>query len=500
MFTVSVRNQRRYVLCLLVSPRRILLKTVPHTCVFSSNPVAVFLRFGQPFCRRVRASVPKAYSNPRGCCAAGSWALLVGFFLILTRKEVITLNTTTLFVGIDVSKKSNTVRFMDGGGDTLSRFTVPNNADGAAKLQEKLRYTLLHMDYSKVTIGMESTSVYGDHLAAYLRSDPFLQKWCCKVYTLNAKQVANFKKSYPALPKDDDIDTLIIADFLRFGRLPKEVHHDEKYLALRNLTRARFQAAQNLSREKTRFIDTLFQKFSTLDSAKVFSNTFGATALAVACEFLSVDEIIYKPIDELTDFINTKGKGKFADPSEVAKALQAAARSSYRIPKTVSDSLNQLLAVRLVGIRSIEDQIKSLDKAIESFMGAFQNVLISIPGIGPVYSAGIMAEIGCVHRFEGQASLAKYAGLMWSKYQSGGYEAANTKLVVSGNKYLRYYLLEAANKVRLHDAEFERYYRLKFREVPKHQHKRALALTARKLVRLVYSLLSTNRLYTPPTV
>jgi len=409
------------------------------------------------------------------------------------------MNLTTLFVGIDVSKTTNAVRFMDGGGDTLSLFSVPNNHDGAVKLQEKLRYTLLHTDYSKVTIGMESTSVYADHVAAYLQNDEFLQKWECKIYIVNAKQISNFKKSYPDIPKTDSVDTLIIADYLRFGRLPKTIFRDEKYLALRNLTRARFQAAQSLSREKTRFVETLFQKFSTLDSSKVFSNTFGATALAAACDFLSVDEITYMPVDELAAFINSKGKGKFADPTDVAKALQAAARSSYRIPKTVNCSLGQLLAIRLVGIRSIETQIKSLDKAIESYMGAFQNVLISIPGIGKVYSAGIMAEIGDVKRFEGQASLAKYAGLMWRRYQSGDYEAANTKLINSGNKYLKYYLLEAANMVRMHDAVFESYYRSKFREVPKHQHKRALALTARKLVRLVYSLLSNNRLYTPPT-
>lgn len=432
-----------------------------------------------------------------GVAAAGLTGASVGLVSLL-ESEVIPINTTTLFVGIDVDKTTNTVRLMDGDGGTLSLFTVPNNADGAAELQEKLRHTLLHTDYSKITIGMESTSVYADHIAAYLRKDEFLRKWECKVYVINAKNIRNFKKSYPELSKTDSIDTLIIADYLRFGRLPKSVSHDEKYLALRNLTRARFQAAQNLSREKTRFIETLFQKFSSLDSSKVFSNTFGATALAAACDFLSVDEIIYMPINDLADFVNKKGKGKFADPEAIATALQAAARSSYRISKTVNDSLNQLLAIRLIGIRSIEDQIKSLDKTIESFMAAFQNVLISIPGIGPVYSAGIMAETGDINRFDnGQASLAKYAGLAWSKHQSGGFEAANTKLILSGNKYLKYYLLEAANKVRMHDAGFAEYYRVKFREVHKHQHKRALALTARKLVRLVYSLLSSNRLYTP---
>ena len=61
-----------------------------------------------------------------------------------------------------------------------------------------------------------------------------------------------------------------------------------------------------------------------------------------------------------------------------------------------------------------------------------------------------------------------------------------------------YYLLEAANSVRRCDSEFRRYYDLKYKEVNRHQHKRALALTARKLVRLVFRLLKDNRLYKPP--
>jgi hypothetical protein len=71
-------------------------------------------------------------------------------------------------------------------------------------------------------------------------------------------------------------------------------------------------------------------------------------------------------------------------------------------------------------------------------------------------------------------------------------------MIHSGNRYLKYYLMEAANKVRMHDPEFKRYYELKYRETPKTPHKRALALTARKLVRLVYALLRDNRLYIPP--
>ena len=126
------------------------------------------------------------------------------------------------------------------------------------------------------------------------------------------------------------------------------------------------------------------------------------------------------------------------------------------------------------------------------------NTLTSIPGIGTVYSAGIIAEVGDIRRFASQASVAKYAGLVWTQHQFGEFEAQNTRMIKSGNRYLRYYLLEAANSVRRCDPEFRRYYDLKYYEVNKFQHKRALAFTARKLVRVVFRLLKDNRLYIVP--
>ena len=148
--------------------------------------------------------------------------------------------------------------------------------------------------------------------------------------------------------------------------------------------------------------------------------------------------------------------------------------------------------------RQLESQIRTLEKAIEKQFEIIPNTLISIPGIGKVYSAGIIAEIGDIRRFDGQASVAKYAGLVWTQHKSNEFESEDTRLIKSGNRYLRYYLLEAANSVRRCDSEFRRYYDLKLKEVNQFQHKRALALTARKLVRLIYRMLMDNRLYIPP--
>ena len=63
------------------------------------------------------------------------------------------------------------------------------------------------------------------------------------------------------------------------------------------------------------------------------------------------------------------------------------------------------------------------------------------------------------------------------------------------HKYLRYYLVEVASKVMMHTPKYRRYYQKKYAEAAKHQHKRALVLTARKLVRLVFALLSNGQIY-----
>ncbi len=404
-----------------------------------------------------------------------------------------------LFVGIDVSSKDNVACIMKPDGEKHSIFSVPNNRPGAEFLVDKVVSVLRQLLIPKVVIGMESTSVYGDNLMYFLRETGKFSGFEKKLHMLNPKQVKKFKDAYSDLPKNDQIDAFIIADHLRFGRITKEVYMgDYRYEALKALTRARHQTVQSLTREKQRFLNQLFMKFSGFTQENIFSNNFGATATAILEEFSSVDELAYMDTNELADFIQKHGRNHFDNPEEIAHTLQTAAKVSYNLPQTVAGSVNQILTISLSTIRLLQKQVKEFDKTIEKQLSTIPNTLTSVKGIGLVYAAGIIAEIGDINRFPSQASLAKYAGLAWTQHQSSEFEAEDTRLIKSGNHHLRYYLCEAANSLRTCDPEFRRFYNLKYREVPKHKHRRALALTARKLVRLVYALLKTNRLYIPP--
>jgi transposase len=171
------------------------------------------------------------------------------------------------------------------------------------------------------------------------------------------------------------------------------------------------------------------------------------------------------------------------------------AKESYRIRPELAKSVNLVITLTIKNINVLQKILKELDNAIKEEIKAFPNTLNTVPGIGPVYTAGIIAEIGDIHRFKKEPQLAKFAGLSWKKRQSSDYTAEETSFSKNSNKYLRYYLCQAANSLKNNNSEYRKYYGQKYKEALKHKHKRAIILSARKFCRLVYALLKSKKMY-----
>jgi len=403
--------------------------------------------------------------------------------------------SNTLFVGIDISSQSIAVYFMDQNGyGPKNSIELKNDLLDASLLVEHILTYADKIDANHVRIGMESTSDYALHLHHFLASVEDLKHLQPQIFVLNPAIVNGFKKTLTFRQKTDNLDAKLIADCVRFGRVEPSSIPDLRYTALQRLTRYRYQMVQSITNEKNRALHLVYLKFSSYRSDSLFSDTFGKASTSVL-ETFSVEEISAMPIEDLVTFICENGNNRLKDPAAIAAKLQSLARRAYRLSPDISDSIELTLSMSLENIRFMESQLSKLNKEIARQLCAFRQTLDTIPGIGPTLAACIISEIGDISRFKDESSLAKFSGIVWTRYQSGSFDAQNTSLAKCGNAYLRYYLVEAANSLRVHNQEFKAFYQKKYNEVTKHQHKRALVLTARKLIRLVYAMLSKGQIY-----
>ncbi len=405
-----------------------------------------------------------------------------------------------LYVGTDISSKANRTRFYDESGKEIGgKLESVNDLPGSKLLAAEALSRAEGIGAKEVLWGLEATNLFWWHLATFLTTHPELLASGLKCYTFNPRQVKKFKESYPDIGKDDWTDAMVIADRLRFGRLPAECYLDERYQPLQRLTRYRRHLVTQLVREKQLALGYVYLKlsaYSTLE--RPLSDTFGATSQELLESYLTPDEIAAAPIEELAALVKDRSRGRVADPEEVAKVVLQAARRSYRLSTSMVEPVNLILSSSLVTIRTLSTQLKPIEKAIAAELEATPpQTLSTIPGLGPVFTAGIVSEIGDIRRFEREESLAKFCGLTWRRHQSGEFEGEDRPLTKTGNSHLRYHMVEAANSVRLSCPEFGSYYQKKFREATRHKHRRALVLTARKLVRLVHSMLRSGRIYQP---
>jgi len=407
---------------------------------------------------------------------------------------------STLFIGIDVSLANNHITAMDFHETVYLKKNFTNNIPGSDTFVQAVLNCLHKFPFTHIIIGIESTSIYSTHIASFLASDVTLKAFNVKVYVLNPKTTAKYRETFVNLQKTDPGDSFLIADYARVGKIKAKPWKGDQHIALKRLTRHRLHIVELLSAEKTYYQTNLFLKFSELarlkGQSKLFSSKFGATASSIIEDLLSLDDIAYMSVEDLSEFIIDKSHNHIINPIELAKKIKLAARNSYKLDKLSYEPITFALASSLNLINCYQKELKLIDKAIEKNIRGFQKnayiSLTSIPGIGPVFAAGIIAEIGDIKSFKNNDALAQYAGITWSRNQSGPKNSDETRLTKRGNKYLRYYFMEAANSVRRYDLEYLEYYDSKYKEVHTHQHRRAISLTSRKLIRLVYCLLDNN--------
>lgn len=428
------------------------------------------------------------------------------------------MNNERIQVGFDISKKKLDMCILEPGGEVVIRHrSFANSIAGYQEVKQTL-LPILHSDtYSGMDIGGESTGYYWLPFFMQLQNDSDLLDYDLDAYLLNSRQVHWFKKGYAEDDKTDEKDSFYVTEKLRTQRRKHVWQPDLDWLRLRFYSRYRFHLGQNLTRMKNYFWAHMFLLCNTYGKKKPFSDGLGACGRALLREFPDWQAIQEMPIETLIEQLVSWSGGKLPDPAGKAQQLRQVIQQSFPLHPDLRTALHDLLTMTIDHIAFIEKQIVQVEKAMENEIRNHHpevRHLMNIKGMGVVFAAGIAAEIGGLERFfEGRKwdrrkkrfrnknlrdvedAVAKFAGIWWPRKDSGDFKGEERRMNKNGNHYLRYYLIEAADKLRQYLPEYQAYYQRKYHETKKHQHKRALVLTARKSIGLFVGWLSSLSRY-----
>lgn len=383
------------------------------------------------------------------------------------------------YLGIDIGKNTHVASLVDDKKKVIFKaFSFSNSIDGAESLILKLEAFK-----NELEVGMEATGHYWLSIYSYLVEKNFTVRVINPIQTDGWRQGIEIRKR-----KTDIIDSLLIADLLRYGDFVETSLSNEDYLSLRNLSRFRSYLISSIGDLKRKTIALLDQVFP--EYASSFSNIFGKTSKEILSNFSTPSDFEDINSDDLSTFLESVSRKNYA--SKKIDELSKKASSSFGINFCL-DSFSLQIKMLIEQISFIQNQVSDVENEIEVLLEKLNSPITTIPGIGSVNAATILGEIGDIKRFSNPSKLVAYAGLDASVSQSGEYESTYNHMSKRGSPYLRRALFQSALRAEFCDPIFSAYYQKKIAE-GKH-HLVATNAVARKLCHTIFAVLTKNEPY-----
>ena len=284
---------------------------------------------------------------------------------------------------------------------------------------------------SPCVFDMEATGHYWYPIYSFLKAKGYT------IYVINPIQSDSLRKMYIRQTKNDSIDSFLIAEVIRFGQ-------------------------------------------------------FGTTSMGILEKYLTPENIENAPIDELFEIIKDKSHNRLTRAKAIS--IKEAAADTFGI-KIAQDAFSFQLKQLIDRMNFLDKQIEALDCQILEYYEKFDCYLHTIPGIGMIAAATILAEIGDINRFKSSSALVAFAGIDPTVRQSGEFSSTHNHMSKRGSPYLRHAIFLAATTCSFHNSPLNAYYKKK-RDQGKH-HLTATGAVARKLTTVIYAVLRDSKPYEP---
>ena len=389
-----------------------------------------------------------------------------------------------ILVGIDIGKNQHTFSIVekDSGVILSNPSDFDNNQQGFLLLIRKLSCYCK----SELLIGMEDTGHYHFALLKYLLDRRYT------VALINPVTTDLTRKLYGDVSKNDPLDSLTVCDVIGSNQRKKtyritKLNRFDLY-EQKQLTRHHHNLKEELNLYKNRLqkcIDIVFPEFNSL-----FNSKYGIVYMNILKTFSSAQAIANADIRSIRKCFEFKGQGKRISLS--AEQLKIAAKSSIGIHSSAEEIQIRHLVFQ---IELLEEQLSEIDKRIEEFSVQNNSTILSIPGISHFSGTSILAELGDICNYQKASQIIKFAGVAPYYYQSGQFTAQHTAITKKGSRYLRKTLYQIITPIIFNNEVFFAYYNKKLKEGK--GHRCAQGHCVRKLLRIIYHLLSTGQQFDP---
>lgn len=389
-----------------------------------------------------------------------------------------------LFVGIDIAKRNHEASVIAQDGRVVRKaMRFANSQAGYNKFMDMVRSLK-----EPVVFGMEATGHYWLTLYTHLRNDGFT------VHVINPIQSDALRGMYIRKTKTDSVDSVIIADVIRFGRYCETSVEPGDLQAMRELCRQRFyiiDMASDLKRKVIALLDQVFPEYE-----KLFSDTFGASSMEILSQYTTPEEMLSVSSQQLAEILEKASRGRIG--AEKAVEIQNAARNSFGIVMA-SCSFSLIIRQYIEQIRSLEASVDVFDAEIARLLSGFDTQLTTITGVGPTLAAVILSEIGGdIRRFSSPAKLAAYAGVDPTVKQSGDFSGSRMKMSKRGSPYLRRAIWLASTVAAFKDPAIHALYERKRAEGKDHM--TVIGHVCRKMISIIFAVLRDNTPYVPAAI
>ena len=385
-------------------------------------------------------------------------------------------------IGIDIGKNHHEASIVSPEGKQIGRsLRFATTHKGADSL---MSFIFKNSGNSPCVFGMEATGHYWYPIYSFLKAKGYT------IYVINPIQSDSLRKMYIRQTKNDSIDSFLIAEVIRFGQFGTTSMADENILAMRQLCRYRDSVISSRTEIKLRIGTIMEQIFPEYE--KQFSSLWLSTSMGILEKYLTPENIENAPIDELFEIIKDKSHNRLTKAKAIS--IKEAAADTFGI-KIAQDAFSFQLKQLIDRMNFLDKQIEALDIEIMKYYEQFDCYLHTIPGIGIIGAATILAEIGDISRFKNSSALVAFAGIDPTVRQSGEFNSTHNHMSKRGSPYLRHAIFLAATTCSFHNSPLNAYYKKK-RDQGKH-HLTATGAVARKLTTVIYAVLRDSKPYEP---